>query len=85
MGVTIPAVPQVGNYGFDTAAKVVVTGNIPLSCRPIQLNWMEFRAVGWRLEDLTVSILDFLLHLRVKEFGLLALWPNCGGNLEFFG
>ena len=40
MHVTIPAVPQVRNYGFETAAEVVVTGNISLYFWPVQLNWM---------------------------------------------
>ena len=63
MSVTIPAVPQVGNCGFDTEDEVIVTGNISLSFRPIQLNWLEVREVGWRPVDLTARILDCLLHL----------------------
>ena len=85
MRVTILAVPQVGKCGFETAAEVVVTGNIYLSCQPVQLNWLEVRAVGWRPEDLTTGILDCLFHLAANKFRLGALHPNDGGNLEFFG
>ena len=81
---TVPAVPQVRNCGFDTADEVVVTGNISLSCRPVQLNWLDFWSVGWRPEDLTASILDYLLHIADKYFVLVALPPNDGGNLYFF-
>ena len=85
MSVTIPAIPQVVNCGFDTVDKVVVTGNISLSCRPVKLNRVEVQTVGWCPEDLTVSILNFLLHLAAKYFGLVALHTNGGGDLEFFG
>ena len=85
MNVTIPDVPQVGNCGFDTAAEVVVSGNISLSCRPVQLNWLEVRAVGWRPEELTARILNCLLRLAVKDFGLVVLHSNDGGDLDFFG
>ena len=85
MSVTIPAVPQVGNCGFDTAVEVVVTGRYPLSCRPVQLNWLEVQTVRWRPEELTASILDFLLHLAAKNFRLVALHPNNSGDLDFFG
>ena len=58
MSVTIPAVPQVVNCGFDPAYKVVVMGNISLSFQPVQLNWLEVRELGWRPVELTTSILD---------------------------
>ena len=84
MSVTIPAIPQVRNCGFDTAAKVVVTGNIYLSFRPVQLNWMEVQAVGWHPEDLTASIIDYLLHDGNNYFWIVVLQPNNSGDLEFF-
>ena len=84
MGVTIPAIPQVKNCGFDTAAEVVVTRQNSFSYRPVQLNWLEVRAVGWHQEDLAIRILNSLLHLAVKEFGLVSLQPNGGGDLELF-
>ena len=84
MDVTIPALPQVGKCGYDTAAEVLVTGKISFSCRPVQLNWLEVRAVGWHQEDLAIRILNSLLHLAVKEFGLVSLQPNGGGDLELF-
>ena len=43
------------------------------------------QAVRWRPEDLTASILDYLLHLSTKDFGLVSLHTNNGGDLEFFG
>ena len=58
MSVAIPAVPQAGKCVFDTAYEVVVTVNVPLSFRPVQLNWLEVRAVGWLTEDLTAIILN---------------------------
>ena len=84
MGVTIQAVHQVRKCGFDTAPKVVVTGNIYLSFRPVQLNWMEVQAVGWHPEDLTASILDCLLHDGNNYFWIVVLQPNDSGDLEFF-
>ena len=85
MSVTIPAVPQVGNCGFVTAVEVVVTGNISLSCQPVQLNWLEVRVFGWRPEYLITIIIERLLHLAVKDFGIVVLQTNDGGNIEFFG
>ena len=85
MSVTIPAVSQIVNCGFDTASEVVVTGGKMLSFRPVQLNWMEVQAVGWRTENLTASILGYLLHLAAKGFGIVVLQQNNGGDLEFFG
>ena len=83
--VTVPSVPQVVNCGFDTAAEVVVTGNISLSCQSVHLKCLEVRAVGWLPEGLTASILNCLIHLSVKELGILELCQNNGGDLEFFG
>ena len=85
MSVTITAVPQVGNCGFDTAFEVLVTGNISLSCQLVQINWMELHSVGWRPEDLTVSIPGCLLHLAAKYLGLVVIHPNNYGKLEFLG
>ena len=85
MSVTIPAVPQIRNCGFDTAAEVVVIGNISLSFQPVQLNWLEVWEVGWRPEELTASILGCLLHLAAKEFRLVEIQPNDNGDLELFG
>ena len=85
MSVTIPAVPQVGNCGFYTAAEVVVTGFFSISFRPVELNWLEVRAVGCHPEELTASILDCLLHLASKDFGVVVFRPNNGVNLDFFG
>ena len=85
MGVTIPAAPQFEHCEFDTAAKVVVTGNISLSCQLVQINWMELHSVGWRPEDLTVSIPGCLLHLAAKYLGLVVIHPNNYGKLEFLG
>ena len=85
MSVTITAVPQVGNCRFDTAEEVVVTVNSSISCLPTKINWMEVWAVGWHPEDLTAIILDWILPLAEKDFGLVEIHPNDGGNLEFFG
>ena len=84
MIVTIPSVPQVRNCGFDTAEKLVVTGNIYLSCRPVHLNWLAVRAIRWSPEYITTSIIKCLLHLEATDFGLVALHPNVGCDLEFF-
>ena len=85
MSVTIPAVPQVGNCVFYTASKVIVMGNISLSCLPVTLNFLEVRDVEWRPYYITTSILDCILHLAAKDFGLVALQTKNGDDLEFFG
>ena len=72
MSVTIPAVPQVRNCVFDTLAEVVVTENIFLSCRPVQLNWLEV----WEVLCQTCPIQSYVsgalyqgnLHLTEKYY-----------------